>query len=103
MPYIIGTMSYPTHKQGDAIKVYVKIRDEYPPDETIFENLGTPVKTTKKGVKLMTIWKVKEGQLEKALNRVSRFYYEFINVEGLEYSVDVWMTFEEASGLAGLE
>lgn len=103
MPYIIGTIWYPTHKQGDAAKIYLKIRDKYPPDETIFENLGTPVKTSKKGAKLMTIWRVKEGKLEQALNQTSRFYFEFANIEGLEYSIDVWMTFEEASGVAGLE
>ncbi|MFX0031942.1 MAG: hypothetical protein ACFE8V_11000 [Promethearchaeota archaeon] len=103
MPYIIGTIWYPTHMQGEAAKTWLKIRDKYPPDETLFENLGTPVKTTEKGAKLMTIWLIKEGKFEKALNRISKFYFEFGNVEGLEYSIDVWMTFEEAVGLAGIE
>ena len=103
MPYIVGTIQYPTHKQAETIKTYLKIRDKYPPDEAISVNLGSPVKTTEKGVKVMTIWSVKEGKLEKALNQTSKFYYEFINVEGLEYTIEVWMTFEEAAGIAEME
>jgi len=103
MPYIIGTMQYPSHRQADTVKTYLKIRDKYPPDDSLYENLGSPVKTTEKGVKVMTIWNVKEGKLEKAMNLVSRFYFEFINVEGLEYTIEVWLTFEEAAGIAEIE
>ncbi|MFX0058630.1 MAG: hypothetical protein ACFE85_09280 [Candidatus Hodarchaeota archaeon] len=103
MPYIIGTMWYPSHKQGDAVKTYLKIRDKYPADESLYEQRCAPVMTTEKGIKLMSVWDVKAGKLEQALNRTSKFYYEFINVEGLEYKVEVWMTFEEAIGVAGID
>ncbi|MFX1329738.1 MAG: hypothetical protein ACFE91_16540 [Promethearchaeota archaeon] len=103
MPYIVATMWYPSHKQSDVIKQYLKIVKKYPADETLFKQLCAPVTTTKKGIKILSIWEVKEGKLEAALGRTARFYYEFINVEGCEYKIKVWYTFDEASGISGLE
>lgn len=96
MPYIICTLKYPSHKQMDVVNTWVKIANKYPNDDAMAVQLGSPVSTTENGICLMPIFEVKEGQLEKALKYYSKFYYEFINIEGFEYTVKVWMTFDEA-------
>ena len=50
----------------------------------------------------MSIWEVKEGKLEVALTRLGNYYYESINIEGYEYSLDIWSTLPEATAVAGL-
>ena len=103
MPIIVGTMRYPSHQQLEVVKRWVKIRDKYPENEAIAVQLCAPVTTDENGIIVMAIYEVKEGQLEKAVKFYSSFYYEYIAIEGYEYSVRVWSTFEEALAIAGVE
>lgn len=103
MPFIIGRMWYPSHKQSEVVKKYLATANKYPMDEDVAEQLCAPVNTSDKGVEVMGIWNVKEGKLDQALITLRRGYYEFINIEGVEYSIRVWYTFEEAAGIAGFK
>ena len=103
MPIIVGTMKYPSHMQGEVAKKWLKIRDKYPPNESIAEQLCAPVTTTDNGIVVMGIYKVKPGKLDEAFTLYSSFFYEFIFIEGYEYTVKVWSTFEEAINIAGIE
>jgi len=103
MPIIVGTMRYPSHQQLEVAKKWLKIRDKYPEDDAIAVQLCAPVTTDENGIILMGIYEVKEGQLEKALTFYSSLLYEFIYIEGYEYTVRVWNTFEEALAIAGIE
>jgi hypothetical protein len=47
MPYIIRTITYPSHKRNDVIKKYLEIRPKYPQDESLGEFIAQPVTTTK--------------------------------------------------------
>lgn len=100
MPYIITRILYPSHKQNEVIKKYLGISSKYSSDESVLEQLCAPVNTFDKGVEVMGIYDVKEGKLEQALSYLQKFLYEFINIEGLEYSIRTWYTFEEAAGVA---
>ncbi|MFW9873663.1 MAG: hypothetical protein ACFFG0_11200 [Candidatus Thorarchaeota archaeon] len=51
----------------------------------------------------MSIWKVKEGKLEETLTVLGKFYYEFINLEGCEYIIKIWHTFQEALAAVGMK
>ena len=103
MPIIVTTMRYPSHQQLEIVKRWVKIRDKYPADDAMAVQLCAPTTTDENGIIVMAIYEVKEGQLEKALNFYSSFMYEFISIEGYEYTVRVWSTFEEALAIAGVE
>lgn len=96
-------MKYPSHMQNEVVKKYLQISSKYSPDENVAEQLCAPVTTTEHGVKVMSIWQIKEGKLEQALAYYRRYFYEFINIKNCEYSVDVWYTFEEAAGIAGIK
>ncbi len=102
MPFIISTSSYPSHKQDEVIKKYIKILPKYPPDESLGETVAQPVSTGPNGITVMTIYRVKEGQFEAAYKRIGAQLYEYNNIEGYEYEVKVWYTFPEASAIAGL-
>jgi hypothetical protein len=103
MPYIISTIKYPSHMQNEVIKKYLQISTKYTLAEDIAEQLCAPVTTTEDGVIVKSIHNVKPGKLEQALAYLRKYFYEFINIENCEYSVDVWYTFEEAAGIAGFE
>ncbi|MFW9929166.1 MAG: hypothetical protein ACFFD1_07230 [Candidatus Thorarchaeota archaeon] len=103
MPYIISTIKYPSHMQNEVIKKYLQISPKYMLAEDIAEQLCAPVTTTGDGVIVKSIHNVKPGKLEQALAYLRKYFYEFVNIENCEYSVDVWYTFEEAAGIAGFE
>jgi len=103
MPYVITTSTYPTDKATEVAKKYFEIMQKYPPDE----NLGTPVvpgavKTTNQGITVMIITEVKAGKLEEALNRSINAGAMANDIVGFEYSVDVYMTVEEALATLGM-
>jgi len=103
MPIIVGTMRYPSHQQLEVAKKWIKIRDKYPDDETMAVQLCAPITTDENGIVVMGIYEVKEGQLEKAFTTLSSMYFEYIDIEGFEYTVRVWSTFDEALAIAGIE
>jgi len=103
MPYVISTIKYQSHKQNEVIKKYLQITPKYKLDENVAEQLCAPVTTTENGVIVKSIHEVKPGKLEETLAYLRKYFYEFINIENCEYSVDVWYTFEEAAGIAGFE
>jgi hypothetical protein len=103
MPYIIGTMRYPSHMQLEIAKKWLKIRDKYPENAAMAVQLCAPVSTDENGIIVMAIYEVKEGQLENAFTFLSSFYFEYIDIEGYEYTVKVWSTFDEALAIAGIE
>jgi len=103
LPYIITRIWYPSHKQNEIIKKYLEISSKYSSDENVLEQLCAPVNTSDKGIEVMGIYDVKEGKLEQALSYLGKYLFEFINIEGCEYSIRTWYTFEEAAGVAGFK
>ena len=103
MPYVISTIKYPSHMQNEVIKKYLQITPKYTLDESVAVQLCAPVTTTENGVIIQAIAEVKPGKLEGALGYYRKYFYEYVNIQDCEYSVDVWYTFEEAAGIAGFE
>ncbi|MFX0003430.1 MAG: hypothetical protein ACFE9C_09885 [Candidatus Hodarchaeota archaeon] len=102
MPYIIRTITYPSHKRNDVIKKYREVRSKYPPDESLGELVAQPVTITKNGIKLMVIFEPKEGKFEEAFKRARTLHFEFTEIEGYESEITVWATFPEAAEIAGI-
>ena len=63
--------------------------------------MQSAIKTTKKGIKGLSVMEVKEGKLEAALARTAENLAMFRNIVGYEYSIDVWFTIEEALATVG--
>ena len=100
MPYIVTSSWYPTHKNDEAVKIYIEGLKKYPPSK-IPGKLIVPVAvtTTKKGLKSMRIREIKtdDGQmLSDALKTIGEMMTLFLDIEGFEYSIRLWDTISEA-------
>ena len=100
MPYIVTSSWYPTHKNKEVVKTYIEAIKKYPPSK-IPGKLIVPVAvtTTKKGLESMRIREIKtdDGQmLSDALKTIQEMMTEFIDIEGVEYSIRLWETVSEA-------
>ena len=103
MPYIVSTSVYPTDKAKEVAERYIEVIAKYPPDE----NIGIPVvpvaaKTTEQGLRVMTLSEVKAGKLDDALNRSVNAMAMFNEVEGFEYTIDIYMTLSEGLATLGM-
>jgi len=103
MPIVITTFAYPSHKQNEIVKRYLQVRKKYPLDESLGENVASPVKVTTDGIRVLNIIIVKEGKLEEVLKNRQKDNQQYMDIEGFEFSFEVWSTFEEALGIVGLE
>jgi len=106
MPYLVIKSWYPTNLISETTKKYLEVVQKYPPATiaAIGETL-VPVasKTTKKGVKTMSIYEVTEGKLEEALTLASNAMAMFNDFEGYEYSIETWATVSEALAVQGIK
>jgi hypothetical protein len=103
MPYIITTTWYPSDKTTDAANRYFEMLEKFPPDDSLGEQVvPVAVTTTKKGIKTMGITEAKEGKLEEALTRGRNSMVMFHNIEGFEYTIEVYSTISEALTLIGM-
>lgn len=103
MPYLVGTMWYPSHKQNEIVKKFLKITKSYPAKDDLYIQLCAPIIATKEGIKCMIIREIKKGKLEEAMSYTTKFYNEFMEIEGYEYQIELWHTFAEATNIAGIE
>jgi hypothetical protein len=64
--------------------------------------VAQPGAFTNKGFKVVSIWEVKEGKFEETFSRINTYYYEYNDIEGYETVIKVWLTFPEATSIAGV-
>ncbi|MHA2287476.1 MAG: hypothetical protein ACXABG_01690 [Promethearchaeota archaeon] len=102
MPYLVIRSVYPPHKIDELVKKLMEVTPKYPPDPSIGEQVLGAVKATEQGHISMTVFEVKEGQLDAAYARWTKGMAEYRNVEGFKYSIDVWSTGEEALATIGV-
>ena len=104
MPYIWVTIYYPTHIRDEVIKKWVEAVRKFPEDPSLSETVVSLAnKTTKDGVKVVSIAKVKEGKLQEALMRTGRTLIMFQDIEGFEYKTELYSTIEESMEALGLK
>ena len=103
MPYLITTSLYPTDKATEVGKRYLEALNKYPPDESLATNVvPAAVKATAQGIRVIGISEVKEGKFEEAYTRTVNMMVMFHNIEGFEYTVDIYLKVEEALPLIGM-
>ncbi len=104
MPYIFVTGYYPTHIRDEVIKKWVEQRRKFPEDPSLAEVIiDVANKLTKKGAKVVIIYKAKEGKLDEALTYISKAMYIYQDIEGFEYEVEVYGTAAEAMEIIGMK
>lgn len=104
MPYIWVTAWYPSHIRDEVIKKWVESRRKFPEDPSLSEIVVSVAnKSTKDGVKVVSIAKVKEGKLQEALTRTGRTMIMFQDIEGFEYKTELYATIEESMEALGVK
>lgn len=103
MPYIVITTVYPSHKVDEVVKKYIEMLPKYPPVPSVGESVVSAVKTVEQGIKQLTVYEVKEGKLEEALNLWTKGSAEYRNIEGYGVTIEVWATTAEAFAAIGMK
>lgn len=101
MVYIVVTAWYPPEKQAEALKIGLQVMKNYPPQPKLGETAAQLVSVDGDGIKVMTIFKVKEGKYQESLMLISKMMVEYWGIEGYRYTVRTWVTLEEAFAVIG--
>ena len=101
--YTIITSSYPSDKAKEVAEKYMEVLGKYPPNTSLTtEIIPAAVKRTEKGIKVITVAEVKPGKIEEALLYGENGMAMFNDIQGYEYSLDVYLTAEEALATLGM-
>ena len=97
MPYIATTFTYPSDKVPDVITRAAEMWGKYPPNDDLAELvIREAVRATKDGLSVLNVWTPKKGKLDEALALINKQLAMFLDIPGVEWSSDTWMTAEEA-------
>ena len=103
MPYMFVTAFFPSEKAKDVGTRYLEERKKFPRDRSLMKVIVEAVKTTTDGIKTVGISQIKEGKLEAAMIRQQNASALYHDIEGYEYSIDIYWTAAEALAVIGME
>jgi hypothetical protein len=103
LTYIVAILTYPIQKIDEVIKLAAEVTPKYPPNESLSTAICPgAIKTTKNGITSIYISEVKPGKLQEALTLTSELLVNYRNIEGFNYTVEVFSNTAEAYGALGL-
>ena len=92
------------HGKSEAVeKKYIEERKKFPPDRTISKQVLGVVNATEKGMHTISAHEVKDGKEKEAMLRISEVALMYTDIEGLRYSIKVYISTVEAMPLLGLK
>jgi len=104
MPYIVVTAWFPLNKGTETAEKYIEERKAFPPDKSLVKELvANALKVERDKVKSIYIAEVKEGKLNEALTRQQNAMIMYHDIEGYEYTIDVYFNIVEAMGMIGMK
>ncbi len=104
MPYIIVTSWFPLNKGTEVAKKYSEERKEFPPDKSLTkEVIQSALKVEKNKIKAMYVAEVKEGKLDEALTRQQNALLMYHDIDGYEYTIEIFFNIVEAMGIIGMK
>ena len=103
MVYIITHSNYSSHLATAVAKRYLEMLQKYPPDPLGENIVPAAVKRTEDGIHVTTVTEVTKGKLEEALERTQNQLAMFNDLEGVEVSLEVYMTVSEALTTIGMK
>jgi len=105
MPYVIVRSKYPPHKRNEVLKINREVFRKYPP-ESYPAKLVIPFafRPTRNGVDGIVIWEViNEDKLTEMLYRIANSMRNYLDIEGFDYSMDVYASLTDAKRMKELE
>ena len=105
MPYVIVRSKYPPHKRNEVLKINREVFKKYPV-ESYPAKLIIPLafRPTRNGVDSIVVWEVKdEEKLTEILHRVANAMRNYLDIEGFDYSMDVYASLNDARRMKELD
>ena len=104
MVYLLSTVWFPPVKGEEVGKKLLEVVRKYPEDKSIGKTvLAGALMRTKYGIKGISIYEVKEGKLEVALERVGDILAIYSEIEGVNSRIDTMATLVESMDAVGLK
>jgi len=102
VPYIFIKSTYPSHKIDELLKKNLEVVPKYPPNPSLGETVVSATKADGQGIVSLSIYEVKKGKFEEAMDLWVKGQMEFRNIEGYEFSIETWVTAAEAFAAIGM-
>jgi hypothetical protein len=104
LPYIFVCSKFPSHKGPEAAKKFLEQLKKYPDDDSLGENVvNAAVKARTDGIHVVSVSTVKKGKLEDSLARTNEILAMYNEIEGFEYTIEVWSEPGEALATIGMK
>ena len=104
MGYIFSTVWFPPAKGEEVAKKFLEVAKKFPPDKSLGKTLFPgALMRTQSGIKSISMFEVKDGKLEAALERVNKVLAAYSEIEGVNSTVELMATLAEALELVGLK
>ncbi|MHA1508659.1 MAG: hypothetical protein ACTSO6_08155 [Promethearchaeota archaeon] len=104
MVYIFSTVWFPPTKGEEVGKKFLEIAKKFPPDKSLGKTVFPgALMRTESGIKSISMFEVKEGKLEAALERVNKVLAAYSEIEGVNSTLVTMASLAEALELVGLK
>ena len=104
MVYLLSTVWFPPVKGEEVGKKFLEVAKKYPEDKSLGKTvLAGALMRTSIGIKAITIFEVKKGKLDAALERVGDILGAYSEIEGVNSRVDTMATLVESLDAIGLK
>ena len=104
MVYVLSTVWFPPVKGEEVGKKFLEVVKKYPEDKSIGKTvLAGALMRTKYGIKGISIYEVKEGKLDVALERIGDILAIYSEIEGVNSRIDTMATLVESMDVVGLK
>lgn len=103
MAYIIVTVWFPYQKRNEIGKKALEVIQNIRKNPIGTNIIPGALMRTREGIKGMTIFEIKEGELETAIDRANEVIDMYSEIEGVNGQIDIMATMAEALSSIGLK
>jgi len=104
MAYIVTSVKYASHIGVEVGKRYLEALKKFPPGKTPGKVIiQAAVRSTKDGVRVFSVNQVNDDEFIEAWRFIGNMMALFLEVEELEYTMEVWAEIQDALEMVGLK
>lgn len=104
MAYIVVSTKYPSHIGVEVGKKYLEALQKFPlgegPGKVMVQGAA---RSTTEGVQVFSVTQVTDEEFVETWTRIANMMALFLEVEGFEYTTEIWAEVGEALEMGGLK
>ena len=101
--YLIVEVWYPSKVAVEVGQKYLKVREKFPSDKKLAEDVISAFNSVTEGIHGITAWEIKEGKLAAFLKRTAEAMLMYGEIEGFKYSINTYLSATECMPMIGLK